>query len=77
MVVGDTPYDIEAAANCGISAIGLRSGGFEDGALLRAGAVELYDEAAALLQNYGASALAAGAQPNADLSLDDKLEGRR
>ena len=59
MVVGDTPYDIEAAAKCGIAAIGLRSGKFADDALLEAGAVALYDDAAALLDDYDFSPLAA------------------
>ncbi len=59
MVVGDTPYDIEAARKCGIAAIGLRSGKFSDNALLGAGAVALYDDAADLLHGYASSPLAA------------------
>ena len=58
MVVGDTPYDIEAARRCGIAAIALRSGGFEDALLADAGAVEIHDDAAALLAAYDRSALA-------------------
>jgi membrane protein len=58
MVVGDTPYDIEAAAKCGIAAVGLRSGGFPDDALTAAGAVSIYDDAAALLADYDRSPLA-------------------
>jgi phosphoglycolate phosphatase-like HAD superfamily hydrolase len=58
VVVGDTPYDIEAAAKCGIAAIGLRSGGFADEALVDAGAIALYDDAAALLREYDRSPLA-------------------
>jgi membrane protein len=61
VVVGDTPYDIEAAGKCGIAAIGLRSGGFSDGALLGAGAIALYDGVAALLEQYDNSPLATGA----------------
>jgi HAD superfamily hydrolase (TIGR01509 family) len=57
IVVGDTPYDIEAAGKCGIAAIGLRSGKFCDQALRGAGAVEIYDDAAALLAGYANSAL--------------------
>jgi beta-phosphoglucomutase-like phosphatase (HAD superfamily) len=30
LVVGDTPYDIEAALKCGMAAIALRSGKFDD-----------------------------------------------
>jgi membrane protein len=54
-VVGDTPYDIEAAAKCGINAIGLRSGKFSDEVLLKAGPVALYDDVAALLADYDSS----------------------
>ena len=62
MVVGDTPYDIEAAGKCGIAAVGLRSGKFSDEALLGAGAVALYDDAANLLHGYASSPLAATAE---------------
>lgn len=55
VVVGDTPYDIEAAAKCGISAVAVRSGGFDDRAL--AGAVRRYDDVAALLHGWGRSPL--------------------
>lgn len=58
LVVGDTPYDIEAAAKCGISAIGVRSGKFADDVLLEAGAIALYDDVAALLAGYDQSPLA-------------------
>ncbi|MBJ6123316.1 HAD family hydrolase [Sphingomonas mollis] len=57
VVVGDTPYDIEAAKKCGIAAISLRSGRFPDAALLGAGAIALYDDVAALLGDYDASPL--------------------
>ncbi|KQU46019.1 hypothetical protein ASG67_15550 [Sphingomonas sp. Leaf339] len=57
VVVGDTPYDVEAAKRCGIAAIGLRSGKFPDDALLSAGAIALYDDVAALLRDYEASPL--------------------
>lgn len=58
IVVGDTPYDIEAARKCGIAAIGLRSGKFADKVLQEAGAVASYDDVAALLQDYNQSPLA-------------------
>jgi HAD superfamily hydrolase (TIGR01509 family) len=57
IVVGDTPYDIEAAAKCGIATIGLRSGKFSDESLRAAGAIALYDDAAALLADYDKSPL--------------------
>ncbi len=58
IVVGDTPYDIEAAAKCGIAAIAVRSGGFPDEALTGAGAIAIHDDVAALLRDYDRSALA-------------------
>jgi HAD superfamily hydrolase (TIGR01509 family) len=57
IVIGDTPYDVEAAAKCGIAAVGLRSGKFSDDALNAAGAIAIYDDAAALLEGYDASPL--------------------
>jgi membrane protein len=57
LVVGDTPYDVEAAKKCGIPAIALRSGGFPDAALGKAGAVAIYDDVAALLADYDNSPL--------------------
>ncbi len=57
IVVGDTPYDIEAAGKCGIAAVALRSGKFPDEMLRKAGAVAIYDDAAALLAGYDTSPL--------------------
>jgi HAD superfamily hydrolase (TIGR01509 family) len=57
LVVGDTPYDIEAAVKCGIGAVGVRSGKFSDEALRQAGAVALYDDVAAILADYDNSPL--------------------
>jgi phosphoglycolate phosphatase-like HAD superfamily hydrolase len=50
-VVGDTPYDAIAAANCRIKTIALRSGGFSDSELIEAGAVAIYDNVGALLRS--------------------------
>ncbi|WP_174297116.1 HAD family hydrolase [Sphingomonas bacterium] len=57
VVVGDTPYDMEAAGKCGIAAVALRSGGFSDRLLIGAGAVCVYDDAAALLDDFDCSPL--------------------
>jgi HAD superfamily hydrolase (TIGR01509 family) len=57
LVVGDSPYDVEAAAQCGISTVALRSGRFPDAVLRDAGAVALYDDAADLLAHYDQSPL--------------------
>ncbi|HEX8445680.1 MAG TPA: HAD family hydrolase [Sphingomonas sp.] len=58
LVVGDTPYDIEAAGKCGVAAVAVRSGKFDDATLRRAGAIAVYDDAAALLADYAQSPLA-------------------
>ncbi|HYI43071.1 MAG TPA: HAD family hydrolase [Sphingomicrobium sp.] len=55
VVVGDTPYDIEAARRAGIETVAVRSGGFPDEAL--SGAVAVYDDVAALLGDFDASPL--------------------
>ncbi len=57
IVVGDTPYDMEAAGKCGITAVALRAGKFSDEALRTAGAAEIYDNASDLLNSYAGSPL--------------------
>lgn len=57
-VIGDTPYDMQAASKCGIPAIAVRSGKFADQALRDAGALTVYDDVAALLARYESSPLA-------------------
>ncbi len=47
LMLGDTPYDIEAARKLGIGTIGLRCGGWDDEGLK--GAVAIYDDPADLL----------------------------
>lgn len=48
-LVGDSPWDAEAASRVGIRTIGLRCGGFSDDALLRAGAQAVVDDPGALV----------------------------
>jgi len=52
LVVGDSVWDMKAAAKTGIAAIGFRCGGFPDEALLEAGARALFDGPADLLARY-------------------------
>jgi phosphoglycolate phosphatase-like HAD superfamily hydrolase len=47
VMVGDTPYDVEAASRAGIRTIALRSGGWSDEDL--AGTIAIYDDPADLL----------------------------
>jgi phosphoglycolate phosphatase-like HAD superfamily hydrolase len=48
VLVGDTPYDIDAAGRAGVRAIALRCGGYWDDQSLR-GADDIFDDPAALL----------------------------
>lgn len=56
LMLGDTPYDIEAAGKVGVGVIALRCGGFSDDRL--AGARAIYDDPADLLAHYDTSPLA-------------------
>jgi HAD superfamily hydrolase (TIGR01509 family) len=56
VMLGDTPYDIEAAAKAGVGVIAFRCGGFPDEDL--EGALAIYDGAADLLARYDESPLA-------------------
>jgi len=58
LMLGDTPYDIEAAARAGVGAVALRSGGWNDEALVRA--LAIYDDANDLLARYDESPFAGG-----------------
>jgi phosphoglycolate phosphatase-like HAD superfamily hydrolase len=55
VMIGDTPYDIEAAARAGVPCIAFRSGGWRDGDLR--GAMAIYDGAWALLEQFDRSPL--------------------
>ena len=58
VVVGDTPYDAEAAAKAGLRTIGLLCGGFPEQDLKGAGCVAIYADPADLLAQYDRSPLA-------------------
>ena len=53
VMIGDTPYDIEAAGRAQVRAIGFRSGGWSDVDLK--GAAEIYDGPADLVARYNSS----------------------
>ena len=57
VVVGDTPYDAEAAGKAHLRTIGVLCGGWEENELRRAGCVEIYRDPADLLARYDDSAL--------------------
>jgi HAD superfamily hydrolase (TIGR01509 family) len=60
VVVGDTPYDVEAAAKAGMRTVGLLSGGFKEESLREAGAVAVYRDVSDLLERFDESPLARG-----------------
>jgi HAD superfamily hydrolase (TIGR01509 family) len=55
VMLGDTPYDIEAASKAGVNVIAFRCGGWDDAGL--AGAIAIYDDPADLLAHYDDSPL--------------------
>jgi phosphoglycolate phosphatase-like HAD superfamily hydrolase len=57
VVVGDSPYDAEAAGKIGLRTIGFRSGGFAEAKLRDAGCIAIYDGPADLLARYDGSVL--------------------
>ncbi|APT29522.1 phosphorylated carbohydrates phosphatase [Methylobacterium phyllosphaerae] len=57
-VVGDTPYDAEAAAKAGLPTIGLLCGGFPEADLTAAGCVAIYRDPQDLLAGFASSPLA-------------------
>jgi phosphoglycolate phosphatase-like HAD superfamily hydrolase len=57
VVVGDSPYDAEAAGKVGLRTIGFRSGGFAEAKLRAAGCIAIYDGPADLLARYDGSVL--------------------
>ena len=58
LMIGDTPYDVEAARRAGVGVIAFRSGGWDDAALN--GALAIYDGPWDLLQQLNNSPLVAG-----------------
>jgi HAD superfamily hydrolase (TIGR01509 family) len=57
IVVGDTPYDAEAANKAGIRTIGLLTGGWTAEELMKAGCIATYRDPAELLAQYEKSPL--------------------
>jgi HAD superfamily hydrolase (TIGR01509 family) len=53
IMIGDTPYDVEAALRTGVEIIGLRSGGWSDQEL--SGTIAVYADPADLLEHYDLS----------------------
>jgi HAD superfamily hydrolase (TIGR01509 family) len=75
VVVGDTPYDAEAAREAGITPVGVLSGGFSEEALRAAGCVAVYGGPQDLLARYEESPLA-GALPSPPSAFKAPAAGR-
>ena len=58
IAIGDTRWDVLAAAKCGIRTIGVLSGGIPESELRDAGAIAIYSDVAALRDAYEHSPLA-------------------
>lgn len=58
LVVGDTPYDAEAAGKAGLRTVGLLCGGFPEDDLRDASCIAIYRDPADLLTQYDRSLLA-------------------
>ncbi|GJE59052.1 HAD family hydrolase [Methylobacterium trifolii] len=58
VVVGDTPYDAQAAGKAGLATVGVLCGGFPEADLSRAGCIAIYRDPQDLLDGFDASPLA-------------------
>jgi HAD superfamily hydrolase (TIGR01549 family) len=59
VVIGDTPYDAQAASKAKLHTIGLLCGGWSEDELRNAGCIAVYRDAADLLEHYDDSPLSA------------------
>lgn len=59
LVIGDSPYDAEAAGKISMRTIGFLCGGFGRGVLEKAGVIDIFESPSDLLQKYADSVLAA------------------
>ena len=57
VVVGDTPYDAEAARKAGLATVGVLCGGFPEADLRAAGCIAVYRDPEDLLHHYARSPL--------------------
>ena len=57
VMVGDTPWDVKAAARAGVETIAVLTGGFAEQELRDAGAAAVYESVAALREDLGSTPL--------------------
>jgi phosphoglycolate phosphatase-like HAD superfamily hydrolase len=60
VIIGDSPYDAEAAGKAGLKTIGVLCGGFAETELRKAGAAQIFDDPADLLANFERSLISQG-----------------
>jgi HAD superfamily hydrolase (TIGR01509 family) len=60
VMVGDTKWDVESAASCGVACVGMLTGGWSEDELRDAGAAEVYTGPRDLLERLDASVLVKG-----------------
>jgi HAD superfamily hydrolase (TIGR01509 family) len=58
LLIGDSPFDAQAAGRAGMGCIGVLSGGFTERELVQAGAIAVYEDVADLCRDYDDSPLA-------------------
>jgi phosphoglycolate phosphatase-like HAD superfamily hydrolase len=61
ILVGDTPYDVEAALRAGVRPVAVRSGGWDEQGL--SGAVAVFDSVSEMLDRYGEVEILLGLAP--------------
>ncbi|HEV2800955.1 MAG TPA: HAD family hydrolase [Pyrinomonadaceae bacterium] len=71
IVIGDTPYDAEAAGKINLRTIGVLCGGFPEAELRAAGCTDIYRDPADLLARYDASPLARNATSTSATTASD------
>jgi HAD superfamily hydrolase (TIGR01549 family) len=68
IVIGDTPYDAEAAGKIKLRTIGVLCGGFPEAELRAAGCTDIFRDPADILARYDASPLAQGSKSASSVS---------
>jgi HAD superfamily hydrolase (TIGR01509 family) len=74
VMLGDTPYDVEAAGGARVRVVALRCGGWGDDALKDA--VEIYDDPAAVLAGYDESAIGRGVRASGTTMAEGRGSGQ-
>ena len=69
IVVGDTPYDVEAAARAELRTIAVLCGGFAEADLSAIGCIAIYRDPADLLARYEESPLARDQPPPPEVPI--------